>query len=142
SGKISNIVDALGAAVHVSETIEAPAWLDGNASALPRQFVAMQNGVLQLSTRQLIAHTPSFFNEYALPFAYDPNAPEPARWLQFLNELWPDDEESISTLAEIMGYVIGGSTAQQKLFLLVGPKRAGKGTIVRVQTALLGAENV
>jgi putative DNA primase/helicase len=142
SGKISNIVDALGAAVHVSETIEAPAWLDGAASALPREFVALRNGLLRLSTRELIEHTPNFFNAYALPFAYDRNAPEPARWKQFLNELWRDDRESISTLAEIMGYIIGGSTAQQKLFLLVGPKRAGKGTITRVLTALLGPENV
>jgi putative DNA primase/helicase len=141
-GKVSNIVDALEAAAHVSETIEPPVWLDGTASALPREFVAMQNGLLRLSTRELIEHTPHFFNEYALPFAYDPNAPEPARWKQFLSELWGDDHESISTLAEIMGYIIGGGTAQQKLFLLVGPKRAGKGTIVRVLTALLGPENV
>lgn len=141
-GKISNIIDALEAAAHVSETIEAPAWLDETESGLPREFVAMQNGLLRLSTRELIAHTPDFFNEYVLPFSYDPNAPEPARWKSFLRELWGDDHESIATLAEIMGYVIGGGTAQQKMFLLVGPKRAGKGTIVRVLTALLGAENV
>ena len=142
SGKISNIVDGLRAAVHVSETIEAPAWFDGTASALPREFVAMRNGLLRLSTRELIEHTPAFFNAYALPFAFDPDAPEPAKWKRFLSELWGVDRESISTLAEIMGYVIGGSTAQQKMFLLVGPKRAGKGTIVRVLTALLGPENV
>jgi putative DNA primase/helicase len=41
-----------------------------------------------------------------------------------------------------MGYVLVGGTAQQKIFMLVGPKRTGKGTILRVLTALLGAENV
>jgi putative DNA primase/helicase len=41
-----------------------------------------------------------------------------------------------------VGYIIGGGTAQQKIFMLVGPKRGGKGTIVRVLTALLGKENV
>jgi putative DNA primase/helicase len=41
-----------------------------------------------------------------------------------------------------MGYVLGGSTAQQKIFMLVGPRRSGKGTIGRVLTGLLGAHNV
>ena len=141
-GKVSNIVDALEAAAHLSQTVEPPAWLDGTAPGPPREFVAMQNGLLRISTRELIPHTPAFFNEYALPFAYDPTAPKPRRWHQFTDELWRDDENSISTLAEIMGYIIGGGTAQQKLFLFVGPKRAGKGTIIRVLTALLGPENV
>jgi putative DNA primase/helicase len=38
--------------------------------------------------------------------------------------------------------VIGGGTEQQKIFLLVGPKRSGKGTIGRVLTGLLGPHNV
>jgi putative DNA primase/helicase len=33
-------------------------------------------------------------------------------------------------------------TTQQKIFLLVGPRRSGKGTIARVLTAMLGRENV
>jgi putative DNA primase/helicase len=38
--------------------------------------------------------------------------------------------------------VLSGDTSQQKIFLLVGPKRSGKGTIGRILTGLLGAENV
>ena len=41
-----------------------------------------------------------------------------------------------------MGYILGGDTSQQKIPLFVGPKRAGKGTIARVLTGLLGAHNV
>ncbi|MCA9233221.1 MAG: hypothetical protein KDA57_21425, partial [Planctomycetales bacterium] len=33
-------------------------------------------------------------------------------------------------------------TSQQKVFMLVGPKRCGKGTIARVLTGLLGKENI
>src|SRR5262245_16309554 len=75
-------------------------------------------------------------------FAYDPKAPQPAEWLEFLGTLWPDDNEGISTLQEIFGYFLSGDLRQQKLFLLVGPKRAGKGTIARVLRMLLGHENV
>jgi len=41
-----------------------------------------------------------------------------------------------------MGEVIGGDTRQQKIFLFVGPRRGGKGTIGRVLTGLLGKHNV
>ncbi len=77
----------------------------------------------------LFEHTPDFYVHHSLPFAFDPNAPAPSRWFQFLDELWDDDDESKRTLAELYGYMAAGDTRQQKMFLLVGPKRSGKGTI-------------
>ena len=139
-GRVTNVVDALEAIVHVGERVEAPAWLTDDG--ISEEIVAMQNGLLAHSARELHPHTPRFFNEYVLPFAFDPNAPEPTRWQQFLRELWDNDQQSIDTLQEIMGYLLVGDTAQHKIFMLVGPKRTGKGTILRVLTALLGVENV
>ena len=62
--------------------------------------------------------------------------------IKFLDDLWPYDPEAVSTLQEIIGYCLTLDTRQQKLFMIVGPKRSGKGTIGRVQTALLGRANV
>jgi putative DNA primase/helicase len=42
----------------------------------------------------------------------------------------------------VFGYVLSGDTRLQKIFLFVGPKRGGKGTIARVLTGLLGAHHV
>lgn len=138
--KIVNVLEALAAVVHHPEQLEPPIWL-GPGSGRPQRLVAFENGLLDLESRQLHPHSSSFFNLYALPFAYDPDAEAP-RWLAFLRELWGDDDESIELLAEIFGYIIAGLTEQQKLFLLSGPKRAGKGTILRVLIALLGRDNV
>lgn len=41
-----------------------------------------------------------------------------------------------------MGYVISGQTDQHKILLLVGPARAGKGTIARVLTDLVSRDHV
>jgi putative DNA primase/helicase len=41
-----------------------------------------------------------------------------------------------------MGYILAGDTRLQKIFLLLGPPRAGKGTIARVLAGLLGKHNV
>jgi putative DNA primase/helicase len=140
--KIANIFEALEAVVHIGERTEAPAWIDYDEVWLASDTVAMENGLLRLSTRDLRPHTPRFFNEHVLPFPFDPSAAKPARWHRFLTELWEDDQESIDTLGEVMGYILAGGTRQQKIFMLVGPKRTGKGTIMRVLTALLGPENV
>jgi putative DNA primase/helicase len=42
----------------------------------------------------------------------------------------------------MLAYTLAGDRSYQKIFLLVGAPRAGKGTIARVLTALLGAANV
>jgi putative DNA primase/helicase len=139
--KVANVLEALEAVVHLDGRLEPPCW-QGEPASPAEETVALENGLLHLPTKQLHPHTPAFFNLHALSFPFDPDAPQPERWLRFLHQLWEDDDESIGTLAEVMGYTLAGGTAQQKILLFVGPKRAGKGTILRVQTALLGRENV
>ena len=147
--KVADTVDALVAVSLLDSDAVAPCWIDdtvgvtdGRRDRSAVEIVAMANGLLHVPTRTLLAHTPGFFVHHALPFAYDPDAPEPGRWLKFLGELWEDDIEAIDALQEMMGYVVGGDRHQQKIFLLIGPKRSGKGTIGRVLTGLLGQHNV
>jgi putative DNA primase/helicase len=77
-----------------------------------------------------------------VPFTFNPDTPPPRRWFAFLQELWGDDAETIAALQEMFGYLVSGDTRQQKMFLLVGPKRGGKGTIGRVLTRMIGRHNV
>jgi len=64
------------------------------------------------------------------------------RWLSFLNQLWPGDAQSIALLQEWFGYCLTLNTSQQKMLLITGPKRSGKGTIGRVLSQLVGQANV
>lgn len=140
--KVSDVLDALAAATHLPSTFHAPAWLSRPDGAPPaRELVACQNGLLHVGTRRLADHDPRLLNLSAVPFAYDAAAPPPARWLTFLDELWPDDPESVSALQEFLGYVISGRTDLQKILLMVGPTRAGKGVIARVVKHLVGEGN-
>lgn len=139
--KITDVLDALRAIV-LLEGEEPPAWTSDRQEPPADEMVSMANGLLHLPSRRLYDHTPAYFNYHSLPFAFDPEAPRPRRWLAFLEELWEGDPTAISALQEVFGYILGGDTRQQKIFLLVGPRRAGKGTIGRVLTGLLGAHNV
>lgn len=140
--KVANILDALTAITHLAEDVDTPSWTGRDRPAPADEIVACTNGLLHVGTRQLIEHTPAYFSTVSVPFAYDPDAPEPARWLAFLKELWPEDPASAAALQEWFGYVLSGRTDLHKILLLVGPSRSGKGTIARVLSALIGKGNV
>jgi putative DNA primase/helicase len=139
--KVTEVMHALKAHCNLPGETRAPCWLSRAADLPAEEIIVCTNGLLHLPSGELLPHTPDFFTHNALPFAYDPGAPPPTQWLQFLATLWPDDPESIDTLQEIFGYFLTADTRQQKAFLLIGPKRSGKGTIARVLVRLLGPEN-
>jgi putative DNA primase/helicase len=141
SALVGNVADGLRAAAHLEDAISAPSWLSHAPDLPAAEIVACENGLLHLPTLGLLPHTPQFFTLSALDFAFDPHAPEPQQWLAFLNQLWPGDAVAIETLQEIFGICLTGDTSHQKAFLIVGPKRSGKGTLGRVLTQLIGPDN-
>jgi putative DNA primase/helicase len=142
-GKIENVVDAIRGITHLPEFFDPPCWLDAHVDVdAEPPVVACRNGLLDVSTRELRPLTPAFFNRVAVPFDYEPNASTPARWLEFLDQLWPDDPDSITALQEFFGYVLSGRTDLHKIMLMVGPARSGKGTIARVLAAMIGKGNL
>jgi putative DNA primase/helicase len=145
---VNNVLQALASITLIAGAHDRPCWLQGQ-STRPRadEIVAAKNNLVHLPS--LIAggggtleHTPDFFTGSALDYPINLQAKPPERWLGFLHQLWPDDPESIETLREWFGYCLLPDTSQQKILFVLGPKRSGKGTIGRVLTGLLGAQNV
>lgn len=140
--KVANAIDALKAVTHVDSRSAPPCWRKEPEPAPAAEIIACANGLLHLPTMRLLAPTPAFFNLNAVPFPYRAEAPAPARWLSFLAQVFPGDAAAVATLQEVFGYLLTADTSQQKIFLVVGPKRSGKGTIARVLTEMLGPDNV
>jgi putative DNA primase/helicase len=128
-------------------TPRQPAWLDGGGPD-PVRCLATTNGILDLPAyadgRPLffLAPTPRFFSPVNLGYAFEPEAPSPTEWLKFLADLWGDDPESIESLREWFGYLLTSDTSLQKILMVIGPRRSGKGTIGRILRALVGPRNV
>jgi putative DNA primase/helicase len=113
----------------------------------PEDVLPAANGLVHLPSLMggvpcTFPATPRFFNAFALDYAFDPQAPEPRQWHAFLDQVWGDDSESISSLQEWFGYLLTPDTRQQKMLMMVGPKRSGRGTIARVLKALVGPSTV
>lgn len=141
-GDVNKVVDALRAVAQLPDDTSAPTWLDERVNPVASDILVCANGLLNILTRELLPHSPAFFSHNALDIAYDASVPEPKKFLQFLDSVWGQDPEAISCLQEIMGYFVSGSTKLQKIILLVGPKRSGKGTLARVLAKLIGTTNV
>jgi len=142
-GTVKAALDSVRTLAHRPVCITPPAWLsDGANRPDARDVLSCRTLNLHIPTGRVFPPTPALFATNALEFDYDADAPRPARWLQFLEELWDDDAESIGLLQEWLGYCLTADTSQQKMLLLVGPKRCGKGTIGRILTRLIGAGNV
>jgi putative DNA primase/helicase len=153
--KVSDLMQAIAAVTHLSPRTDPPVWLGPPVDALApgsshpgavpvgrhSPIVACTNGLLKVADRTLTSLTPGFFNLVSVPFDYDPHATAPT-WRTFLERAWPDDPASIESLQEWFGYVLSGRTDQQKILLIVGPTRSGKGTIARVLASLVGAGNM
>ena len=137
--KIGDLLEALAAICILPADHDQPSWLDDRSTG---DIVALANGLLDVEGRRLLPHTPQFFNLTSVPFAYQPDAPAPARWLQFLDELWPNEPDAPKLLGEWFGYVVSGRLDLQKIFLNVGPTRGGKGVIARILAELVDRPNV
>lgn len=136
-------LESIRAHAHLPVSVTPPAWLDDRADPPdPRNLLPFPSGTLDLTTGKTFPPSPALFNINAIDFEYDPNPEPPERWIKFLEQLWDDDLESVQLLQEWMGYSLVADTSQQKMLLMVGPKRSGKGTIGRVLTRLVGAGNV
>ncbi|HTM54853.1 MAG TPA: phage/plasmid primase, P4 family [Pirellulales bacterium] len=143
-----DVLDQLTAQAILPSFVEPQTWIKKSETDWPAsEVIAAKNGLVNLkilaqgSDACIRPPTPRFFSTWALEFPADPHAPAPAKWLQFLDELWVDDPQTIDTLQEIFGYLVAGGTWMQKLFFLIGPKRAGKGVVARVLRNLVGPSN-
>lgn len=140
---VSAVEDQLRSYLSLDFDQDAPCWIESREGVdYPdaRDFLAFPNGLYHVPSRKFITSQPGLFTLYGMKFDYDAEASiEGTRWFKFLGELFPDDAESVSRLQEIMGYLISGRTGMEKLFLLLGVKRAGKGTIGRVLEAMHSA---
>lgn len=145
SGMVKETINALRPLARIDETLDPPFWISSVRKDEERRsadgFVSMANGILCLKTRRLEKHTPKFFTTWSLDYDYDEKAEAPTEWLAFLRSIWPNDQKSIDTLQEFIGYIVSGGNELQAILYLVGASGGGKGTITRAIKSLIGEYN-
>jgi putative DNA primase/helicase len=134
---IDETMRALRNRTHIKNNVEPPYWLGQAAPADLTNVITSRNGILLPGSRTFLDPSPAWFTLNALNVIYDPAATCPL-WDKFLLDLWPKDSQSRNTLQEIFGYLLTNDMSQEKIFMLIGLMRSGKGTIATILRALLG----
>lgn len=98
--------------------------------------IAVENGLLDLATGQLRDYTPFRPVRTKLPIHWDPNAPEPTRFLEYRKGMLPDVADQ-SLLMDGLAMALLGNPFQ-RILLLLGAGGAGKTTLIKLLTGLVG----
>jgi putative DNA primase/helicase len=147
---VADVSQALTSLTVLGSDVSSPSWLTAgqrNTGWKADEVLACPNALVHLPSfvagrSYSCPPTPRFFSPNALDYRFDPDAARPEGWIAFLSALWPGDRETVDTLQEWFGYSLLPDTSQQKILMLIGPRRSGKGTIARVLQRLVGLANV
>ena len=103
------------------------------------ELLAVENGFLNVLTRQLSPFSPDGYLTQKLKVKYDPEAKCPAIQ-KFLGEILEEPQRQIAQ--EFIGYALYRKITYHACLLLQGPGRNGKSKLLELNTALLGKDNV
>jgi putative DNA primase/helicase len=134
---VNNVMINIEPCIHIKETCELNSFLSGKADG---NYLCLENGLLNLDTRELIAHTPDYFTITKLPFNYDPDAKCPM-FDAFIEQIMLNRKDYIDLIMEFIGYIFRPDLREQKFLLCYGDGANGKGVLFEVIQALVGHEN-
>lgn len=147
---VKAVIDTLATECQAHKVENLPAWIDQHRPD-PDDIIAFKNGLLDLREASkvhvlpaMLPPTPMWFSTLVIPYELAPLQSCPS-WLAFLDSTMRKDFKvdtgAISLLQEWFGYCMTTDTRHQKLLLLVGPPRCGKGTIIRALQRVVGHGN-
>lgn len=111
--------------------------VEWNSSKTILPFV---NGMLDLSTMILHPHSPEFYFNWHVPYAYDPDAKCPRTDL-FLKELSHGDTHQEEILLVFLAALMRGRADLQRYLELIGHPGTGKTTYIKIAQKLVGLKN-
>jgi putative DNA primase/helicase len=112
-------------------------------AVLPEQFDAdpmllnVENGVIDLTTGDLLPHDQSLLMTKLAPATYDQKAEAPL-FMKFMRRIFNDDQDLIRYVQKVMGYTLTGDVSEKAFFILHGAGDNGKSVFLELLMALLG----
>lgn len=97
----------------------------------------VQNGFIDLSNGEVYPHELNKYFSKIANFDYT-DKESPDTWLDFLNEIFDYDSQTINYIQKALGYSLTGSTREQVMFILHGKGRNGKSLFVETISQILG----
>jgi P4 family phage/plasmid primase-like protien len=155
--KIHHIKEIKSALSHarLARVSSVPAYLADPPEKYPtdvRDLICFRNGMLDLSaclnvlasaesqasSSCLLPPTPEVLNFVSIPHEFTTES-SCLEWEKFLNGVL--HPQCVAALQEFFGYALTHDTSLHKILVLIGPPRAGKGTILSILREMVGEKN-
>jgi len=120
--------------------IQRLTYVDRDEIDADENIINIGNGLLNITTRKLMPHTPDYYSTTQVSIRYDPGAKCPV-FDNFLSEVLPDEDDRIRVI-DLFGYCLIRDYHIQKWFMFHGSGANGKGTLLDVLKEFLGHQNI
>lgn len=97
-------------------------------------LISLNNGVLNIKTKEFTPHDPKYYFDYALAIDYDPEANQCPSFVKFLNDIFSGEQDTISNIIRLGGYLLDTSCKAEKCFFFDGNGGSGKSTLINTFT--------
>ncbi|MDY6803470.1 MAG: DUF3854 domain-containing protein [Cyanobacteriota bacterium] len=102
-------------------------------------LLPLQNGVLRLSDKKLLKHSPKYHLTWCLPYSYEPTRTcEPI--VEWFKEMIGEPDQ-IELLRCYLAAIVRGDSHLHRFVELIGPGGTGKSTFTSLAIALVGQNN-
>jgi len=123
----------------IRNKIERRTFIDRNElDCKDINLVCVENGVLNISTNQLLPHSPKymFINKLLIKFNASAGC---SKFMEFLGEVCYEDD--IDSIQEWFGYCLLRSYPVKKAGIVYGPKNTGKTQLLNILQKFVGDKN-
>ena len=116
-----------------------PCMVIGEAGRLDADpwLLGVKNGVVNLKTGTLLAPDPKMLITKQANAKFLPEEDCP-KWMEFLNQIFNDDVETIESVQRLLGYTLTGSTTEEKMVICYGHGANGKSVFSNVVSNIIG----
>ncbi|MBF0234728.1 MAG: hypothetical protein HQK65_17050 [Desulfamplus sp.] len=128
-GELSNV---LKAARSIKGFVASPFEFDCDD-----HLINVQNGIVNLTTAELLSHDPSYKMMQIADVEYNKEA-KSQLWSTFLDDITNRDKALQEYIKRAMGYAATGYTKEQVLFIFIGNGANGKTTVQNVHKVIFG----
>jgi P4 family phage/plasmid primase-like protien len=103
------------------------------------KIINVQNGLLNIYTKELLPHTPNFVSLIQYPVVYDPEAKCP-NWEQCVDDWMKGPEQEVKTrlVKQFCGYTLSSSMLFDRALFMVGDGGNGKSTFIDTIAKVIG----
>lgn len=93
-------------------------------------LICLNNGIINIHTRELIPHSPSYYFDSLVTIDYDPKVTQCPAFEKYLDDTFDGDQDTIDNIIMLGGYLLDTSCKANKMFLFDGSGGNGKSVLI------------